>query len=149
MIQEFLNGREIGADAYIDLISGEVVSKKKPKMRAGETDKAVSLKDQKLFDFIEEFVSEAGYRGQIDIDIFDIEGQYLISVVNPCFGGGYPHSYECCCDHMTLILNNLAGRVNPPHIGAYEDGVYMMKYSEVGIVRGQDGRGRLDKRGQL
>ena len=38
MIQEFLNGQEIGADVYIDMISGEVVSiftKKKIKMWAG------------------------------------------------------------------------------------------------------------------
>ena len=48
MIQEFLHGQEIGADVYIDLISGKVVSiftKKKLLMRAGETDKAVSFKD--------------------------------------------------------------------------------------------------------
>lgn len=29
--------------------------------------------------------------GQIDIDIFDINGEYYISEVNPRFGGGYPH----------------------------------------------------------
>ena len=41
MIQEFLNGQEIGADVYIDMVSHEIVSiftKKKLKMRAGETD---------------------------------------------------------------------------------------------------------------
>lgn len=46
MIQEFLNGQEIGADVYIDMVSAEVVSiftKKKIKMRAGETDKARQL----------------------------------------------------------------------------------------------------------
>lgn len=139
MIQEFMNGQEIGADVYIDLISGEVVSiftKKKIKMRAGETDKAVSFKDPKLFALIEKFVLEAGYRGQIDIDIFDIGGEYYISEVNPRFGGGYPHAYEAGCDHMTLILNNLRGTANVKNIGAYEEGVYMMKYNEVKIVKG-------------
>ena len=138
MVQEFLNGQEIGADVYIDMISGEVVSiftKKKIKMRAGETDKAVSFKDEKLFALIEKFVLEAGYRGQIDIDIFDIDGRYYISEVNPRFGGGYPHAYECGCDHMKLILNNLQGKVNEKNIGAYEEGIYMMKYNEVKIVR--------------
>ncbi len=138
MIQEFLDGQEIGADVYIDLISGEVVSiftKKKIKMRAGETDKAVSFKDEKLFALIEKFVNEAGYRGQIDIDIFEINGTYYISEVNPRFGGGYPHAYECGVDHMKLILNNLQGIVNEKTIGAYEEGIYMMKYNEVKIVR--------------
>ncbi|SDL10932.1 carbamoyl-phosphate synthase large subunit [Sarcina sp. DSM 11001] len=138
MIQEFLDGQEIGADVYIDLISGEVVSiftKEKIKMRAGETDKAVSFKDPELFALIEKFVNEAGYRGQIDIDIFEIEGQYYISEVNPRFGGGYPHAYESGCDHMKLILNNLQGIVNEKNIGAYEEGIYMMKYNEVKIVK--------------
>ena len=138
MIQEFLDGQEIGADVYIDLISGEVVSiftKKKIKMRAGETDKAVSFRDPELFALIEEFVNEAGYRGQIDIDIFELGGQYYISEVNPRFGGGYPHAYESGCDHMKLILNNLKGIANRKNIGAYEEGIYMMKYNEVKIVK--------------
>ena len=138
MVQEFLDGQEIGADVYIDMISGEVVSiftKKKIKMRAGETDKAVSFKDPKLFELIERFVKEAGYRGQIDIDIFDIGGTYYISEVNPRFGGGYPHAFESGCDHMKLILNNLRGQANPVSIGAYDEGIYMMKYNELKIVR--------------
>ncbi len=136
MIQEFLSGQEIGADVYIDMISGEVVSiftKKKIVMRAGETDKAVSFKDEKLFHLIEDFVKESGWSGQIDIDIFDVSGEYYISEVNPRFGGGYPHAYECGCDHMQMILNNLYGKVNEKTIGAYEDDIYMMKYNEVMI----------------
>ena len=136
MIQEFLDGQEIGADVYIDMLSGEVVSiftKKKIAMRAGETDKAVSFKDEKLFALIEKFVKESGWRGQIDIDIFDVNGTYYISEVNPRFGGGYPHAYECGCDHMILILNNLNGKTNKKNIGTYDDGVYMMKYNELMI----------------
>lgn len=134
MIQEFLNGQEIGADVYIDMLSGEIISiftKKKLKMRAGETDKAVSFKDEKLFALIERFVTEAGYRGQIDIDIFDIGGEYYISEVNPRFGGGYPHAHECGCNHMKLIIENLSCRENHKNIGAYDGGLYMMKYNEV------------------
>jgi len=134
MIQEFLDGQEIGADVYIDMLSGEVVSiftKRKIVMRAGETDKAVSFKDEKLFCLINRFVKEAGYRGQIDIDIFEIGGDYYISEVNPRFGGGYPHAYECGCNHMDLIVNNLSGKTNLVNIGNYSEDIYMMKYNEV------------------
>ncbi|WP_370750176.1 ATP-grasp domain-containing protein [Eubacterium sp.] len=139
MIQEYLNGQEIGADVYIDMISGEVVSiftKKKLKMRAGETDKAVSFKDDKLFNLIKKFVSEAGYRGQIDIDIFEIDGEYYISEVNPRFGGGYPHAYECGINHIKMILNNIEGNVNDNRIGMYDEGIYMMKYNELMVRKG-------------
>ena len=134
MIQEFLNGQEIGADVYIDMISGEVVSiftKKKLKMRAGETDKAVSFKDEKLFLLIEQFVKESGFSAQIDIDIFDVDGEYYISEVNPRFGGGYPHAYESGADHMEMIINNLKGNANDKQIGNYRDGSVMMKYVEL------------------
>lgn len=139
MIQEFLDGQEIGADVYIDMLSHEVVSiftKKKLKMRAGETDKAVSFKDEKLFALIERFVKDAGYNGQIDIDLFDVNGEYYISEVNPRFGGGYPHAFESGVDHMKLIINNLDGKVNECSIGEYNDGIYMMKYNEVMFKRG-------------
>lgn len=138
MIQEYLKGQEIGADVYIDMISHEVVSiftKKKLLMRAGETDKAVSFKDPALFELIEKFANECGWNGQIDIDIFDIDGKYYISEVNPRFGGGYPHAYECGCDHMHLIENNIAGIANEKNIGCYDEGIYMMKYNEIAIRR--------------
>lgn len=137
MIQEFLNGQEIGADVYIDMISHEVVSiftKKKLAMRAGETDKAVSFKDNSLFELIERFVRESGWVGQIDMDIFDVGGKYYISEVNPRFGGGYPHAYECGCNHMELIKNNLLGNKNKKQIGNYMSDIYMMKYNEIAIL---------------
>lgn len=134
MIQEFLDGQEIGADCYIDMISGETVSvftKKKLVMRAGETDKAVSFKDERLFELIKGFNKEFGFKGQIDIDIFEVDGEYYISEVNPRFGGGYPHAYECGVNHMKLIKNNLNGIKNENRIGCYKEGIYMMKYNEI------------------
>lgn len=138
LIQECLKGQEIGADVYADLITGEVVSifaKKKLLMRAGETDKAVSFRDEELFRLIECFVTENGFRGPVDIDIFESDGEYFISEVNPRFGGGYPHAYECGVDHMAMIRNNLNGAANKSVIGAYEEGVLMMKYSEIAVKK--------------
>ena len=58
-------------------------------MKAGETDKSISFKDEKLFDLIKDFVKVVGFRGIIDIDIFKVNGEYnTISEVNPRFGGG-------------------------------------------------------------
>ena len=137
MIQEFMEGQELGIDCYIDLLSKEVVSifaKKKLVMRAGETDKAISFKDETLFKKVEEFVVENGFTGQIDIDIFENNGCYYFSEVNPRFGGGYPHAYACGADHMSLIKNNLCGKVNEKIIGQYEDHKVMMKYNEIMII---------------
>ncbi len=133
MIQSFQKGQEIGADVYVDRISHKTVSiftKKKLQMRAGETSKSVSFHSEPLFELISRFVEEAGFLGQIDIDLFEIDGDnYVISEVNPRFGGGYPHAYACGIDFTKMILNNLSGIENPPCIGQYRDNIYMMKYN--------------------
>lgn len=139
MIQEFMNGEEYGADVYIDLISKEIVSifiKQKIKMRAGETDKSISVRDPVLLELIKSFVKSAGYLGVIDIDIFKVDDEYYISEVNPRFGGGYPHAYECGINIPSMIINNLKREKNQPIIDSYNAGIFMMKYSEIIINRG-------------
>lgn len=136
MIQEYMDGQEYGADVYIDMISGKCISifvKKKIKMRAGETDKSVSFKDEKLFAMLRDFVERCGFRGMIDIDIFEIGGTYYISEVNPRFGGGYPHAYACGVNMPKLVLENLAGKENESDIGNYLEYICMMKYNEIAV----------------
>lgn len=136
MIQEYMDGTELGADVYVDMLSGkctDIFVKKKIKMRAGETDKSVSFKDEKLFALIRDFVEKCGFRGMIDIDIFEIDGVYYISEVNPRFGGGYPHAYGCGVNMAAAVVKNLSGRENEVRIGEYKEGVSMMKFNEVMI----------------
>ena len=138
MIQEYMDGTEYGADCYIDMISNEPVAiftKEKIKMRAGETDKSVSVKDDKLFELIKRFVRKARFKGIIDIDIFKVDDEYYISEVNPRFGGGYPHGYECGINIPKMIIENIIGNENEDVIGEYEDGIYMMKFNEVKIMK--------------
>jgi carbamoyl-phosphate synthase large subunit len=138
IIQEYINGIEYGADVYIDIISGEMVAifvKEKIKMRAGETDKSVSVKDVKLFNLIKEFVKKSRLKGIIDIDIFKVNEEYYISEVNPRFGGGYPHAYECGVNVPKMIINNLLDKENQECIGQYENDVFMMKFNEVKIIK--------------
>lgn len=136
MIQEYMDGQEYGADVYIDMISGKcthIFLKKKIKMRAGETDKSVSVKIPELFDQIVSLTETLGFRGMIDIDIFERDGKYLFSEINPRFGGGYPHAYACGVDFASLLVRNLEGLANEPAIGHYAENICMMKYNEVCI----------------
>lgn len=136
MIQEYMDGTEFGADVYVDMLSGkctDIFVKKKIKMRAGETDKSVSFKDEKLFAMIRDFAETCGFCGMIDIDIFEIGGVYYISEVNPRFGGGYPHAYGCGVNMAAAAVKNLSGQENEVRIGQYREGICMMKFNEVMI----------------
>lgn len=153
MIQELMKGQEYGADVYVDLVSGKTVSvflKKKIRMRAGETDKSISVKDPEILHRIAAFAEQMGYRGMIDLDLFHEEekaedgvihhpeGTWYLSEVNPRFGGGYPHAFAAGVNFPAYVVNNLSGKANEPDIGGYETGICMMKYNETAIVRGQD-----------
>lgn len=138
IIQEFFKEQEYGADVYIDMISGKVISifvKEKLAMRAGETDKARSIKSKKLFGVIEDLVTKSNLVGPVDVDIFIADGEYYISEINPRFGGGYPLAFECGCNFPRYIINNLRGEANEPDIGNYEENVYMMKHDTLTIKR--------------
>lgn len=141
MIQEFMDGTEYGADVYIDMHSSDPVAifiKEKIKMRAGETDKSVSVKNEQLFKLIKKFVKMAGFKGIIDIDIFKVNDEYYISEVNPRFGGGYPHAYESGVNVPAMIINNINEKVNKGIIGHYDEGIKMMKFNELKILKHEE-----------
>lgn len=131
--QPFIDGAEYGIDAYFDLITGELVSvfmKKKIAMRAGETDKAISVKSETVLNEVKQITKIKGLYGPIDIDVFvSNTGEVYINEINPRFGGGHPHAYGCGINFMKLILDNLEGKVNTPIFDNYEEGIMMLKYN--------------------
>lgn len=140
IIQEYLNGQEIGIDVYVDLISKQAVSvfmKEKIAMRAGETDKSKSIKSTKLLSIITDFVLKAGLIGPNDIDVFRIGDDYYISEVNPRFGGGYLHAYECGLNFPKYIINNLQGVRNATELDSYEEDTHLMKHDTVTLLKQQ------------
>ena len=134
IIQEYIDGQEYGVDVYVDTISEEIISvflKKKIRMRAGETDKAVSIKNEKLFNIIKAFIKKLEIIGPADIDVFEKDGEFYISEVNPRFGGGYLIAYECGENFPEYILNNMSGKKNRPNINKYEKDMYMIRHDIV------------------
>lgn len=133
LIQQLCAGDEFGADIYVDLLDGnvkEIFVKQKIRMRAGETEKSVSYKNEDLFELIKKTVKGLSLRGPVDMDIFRMDGKFYISEINPRFGGGYPHAYGCGVNFPKLIANNISGNVNEENIGNYDEGICMMKYQD-------------------
>lgn len=131
--QPFISGKEYGVDTFFDLKSGKLVSmfiKEKLAMRAGETDKAISVHSQNVIDEVLKVQNIKGLYGPIDIDVFvSNDGEVYINEINPRFGGGYPHAYGCGVNFMNLILNNLNGNENLVSLDSYKEGIMMLKYN--------------------
>ena len=110
-----MSGYEYGADIYIDLIDNKpkiLFLKKKLLMRAGETDKSISIRNEKIEQILFRMLNHINFKGVIDVDIFEHDSKFYISEVNPRFGGGYPHGYEIGINIPEMIINNLEGYVN-------------------------------------
>lgn len=131
IIQEYNDGIALGVDCYVDVLSKEVVSifiKEKIAMRSGETDKAVSIKDDKLCGIIKNMITKLGVVGPIDIDVFFKDEEYSVLEINPRFGGGYLIAYECGENFPKYIINNIKGIKNKPKISSYIEGMYMLRH---------------------
>lgn len=135
IIQPYYKDKEFGIDVYIDVHSGKLVDlfiKEKTKMRSGETDKSISVYNEKILQLVEKFITKTSFKGPIDIDCFQYKGDYYISEINPRFGGGYPHAYESGCNFIDYILMNLNGKSNEKFSNYnYKEGTTMMKYDNV------------------
>lgn len=141
IIQELMTGGDCDADVYVDCISHKPVSafsKRKIETRIGGASKTISFKDSKLFAFIEEVCSVLELNGPCDMDFFYKNGEYYLSEINPRFGGAYLHAYGAGVNFLKYILNNIDGKENYSEIGQYEEGVLMLMYDDVVIVKEAD-----------
>jgi carbamoyl-phosphate synthase large subunit len=133
--QRFIRGEEYGLDILTDqngrLLS--VVPRRKLAMRAGETDKAVCVRDETMIDLgvkIAESLRPLGVRGAIDVDLMRAkeEDEVLVLEINPRFGGGYPVAHLAGADFPRLLIALAKGDEVPENIRAFqEDQVVMLK----------------------
>lgn len=114
MIQEKLTGNEFGLDVMNDLEGNNVgVSvKQKLAMRAGETDKAITVDLSEVREMGKRIGENLKHIGNLDVDIMQrANGDYCVLELNPRFGGGYPFSYEAGVNLPKAILQWLKGVV--------------------------------------
>ncbi|VVS95289.1 ATP-grasp domain-containing protein [Desulfoluna spongiiphila] len=111
LIQEKLLGQEYGIDVFNDL-SGElavVVPKKKIAMRSGETDCAEIIENQNLTNLGEKLSGLLKHIGNLDVDCFELDGEFYVLEMNCRFGGQYPFSHLAGTDFPGAIVNWLRG----------------------------------------
>ena len=112
MIQEKLTGKEFGLDVMNDLKGNNVgVSvKQKLAMRAGETDKAITVDIPEVYETGKKIGQNLHHIGNLDVDIMQrANGDYCVLELNPRFGGGYPFSYEAGVNMPKALLQWLQG----------------------------------------
>ena len=112
MIQEKLTGKEFGLDVMNDLQGKNVAVSVKQKlaMRAGETDKAITVDIPEVYEMGRKIGENLKHIGNLDVDIMQrANGDYCVLELNPRFGGGYPFSYEAGVNMPKAIIQWVKG----------------------------------------
>ena len=112
IIQEKLTGKEFGLDVMNDLEGNHVAVSVKQKlaMRAGETDKAVTVDLPKVREMGKIIGTALKHIGNLDVDVMQNEnGDYCVLELNPRFGGGFPFRYEAGVNMQKAIVEWVKG----------------------------------------
>ncbi len=140
LIQQFLQGQEYGIDVVNDL-SGRYVStlaRRKLAMRAGNTDRAVTVAEPHLEHLGRQLGERLGHQGSLDCDIMATENGYQVLDLNPRLGGGYPFSHLAGADLPRTLVAWARGESPDPNWLKTSPGVVASKYDEV-VVMDQPG----------
>ncbi len=111
LIQEHLKGSEYGLDVINDLNGRYVCTlvKKKLRMWAGQTDRAVTVRNSALEHLGRVIGESLGHYGLLDCDAFvTAEGCCAIDI-NPRIGGGYPFSHVAGANFPAALVAWVSG----------------------------------------
>jgi len=135
IIQEFIDGEEFGVDIFNNSNKKNITvfAKKKIKMRAGETDKAVTYYDEDLIRKSSKLAESIGLYGPGDIDVFKYNDEYFFMEINPRFGGGYPLAHSIGAGFPKKIIDMILGKKLKKVFIKYPENVVMMKQYEIVI----------------
>lgn len=138
LIQESIDGDEYGIDIVNDLVGNYAATfvKRKLRMRAGQTDRAVTVHDPRL-EAVGALIGRGlGHRGILDCDLFvDREGVCVIDL-NPRFGGGYPFSHLAGANVPAALMAWAGGTKVDPAWLRVTPNVTIARYDQFIVARG-------------
>lgn len=112
LIQEKIIGPEYGLDVMNDLNGNHIAVsvKKKLAMRAGETDKAITIDNPEIRAIGSKIGLNLKHIANLDCDVLESNGVYYVLELNPRFGGGYPFSHEAGVNMPKAIIEWAKGK---------------------------------------
>ena len=129
LYQEKIEGNEYGMDVLNDLKGNYVGTfvRRKLSMRAGETDKAVSVIDSRFEEIGRVIGTRLGHIGNLDCDVLERDGNLYVLEMNARFGGGYPFSHESGINTVGAYIHWLEGGQDISVFNHYQSGISFSK----------------------
>lgn len=130
-----------GHEYTIDLLVRDgaltcAVPRKRLEVRAGEVQKAVTVRDRRLDDLARRMVAALpGACGALNVQVFldERSGELRVIELNPRFGGGFPLAHAAGADFPRWLLED-ALSLPSTATGAWRDGLVMLRYDDAVFV---------------
>lgn len=137
LIQAKMPGQEYGLD-IVNNLDGRYVTtfvKRKSAMRAGETNQAVTVSDDRLQTLGETLGRKLGHVGNLDCDVFLNNGKPYVLEMNPRFGGGYPFSHAAGANLPAALIAWAKGEEPNPCWLSMKSDVQATKYDRTLVMK--------------
>jgi carbamoyl-phosphate synthase large subunit len=136
LIQQFVLGQEFGMDIVNDLSGRHVctLARRKLMMRAGNTDRAVTVADPSLDRIGAVIGQRLAHLGCLDCDVIKNDRGVSVLDLNPRFGGGYPFSHLAGANVPAALIAWANGEQPDPDWLRSTPGVLSFKYDGVAIA---------------
>lgn len=136
VIQECIQGQEHGIDIVNDLKGNYVATfaRRKLAMRAGNTDRAISVAEPRLDRLGKILGQHLGHIGSVDCDVMVTDEESFVLDINPRLGGGYPFSHLAGANLPAALVAWAEGTEPDPAWLRCQPGVLSSKYDGVMVV---------------
>lgn len=139
VIQPFVAGEEFGVDVVGTFNNThdcqyKALARRKMRMRAGETDKAVSVDPREFADIATGLGRLLQPQGLIDVDVLrGADDTLQVIDINPRFGGGYPFVHLAGANVPLMYVASVMGRSLDDTWATYEAGMVSAKFEEARV----------------
>ena len=136
IFQQWMQGDEYGLDVVNDLDGHHIstLARRKLVIRAGNTDRAVTVNEPRLERLGKIIGQRLGHIGNLDCDVMATEKGLMVLDLNPRFGGGYPFSHLAGANVPAALIAWANGEQPDPAWLRSNPGVLSSKYDGVTVV---------------
>ena len=137
--QPVIRGAEFGLDLVHDLDGrpASYLGRRKLSMRAGETDKAISVEEPALVEAGRRLSTVLQHSGVADCDFIQSPEGWVLLDINPRFGGGYPFSHAAGANVPRAMVAWLHGDTVDPDWLQAEPGTVASKCDRIVVVESE------------
>ncbi len=132
VVQEYLTGREFTIDVCCDFEGHvlEVVPRERLVIRAGVSDRGITVKHPALMDIGERVATALEIVGVINVQVKMEEHSAKIFEINPRYAGGIPLTIAAGADFPNWQVRMVMKRKIKPRIGTFRDGLIMACFED-------------------